>query len=113
MKLPGCYRKKRTHMKIYKPSGHIVIMDRRDSIGIDVFQKVEAIQVLYYLEDHNPNVTLDKLSAELNLGSSVLVGILKDLLKHELIEYSENRKQYSLTEYGRNIAKTLHEVSQN
>lgn len=101
-------------MNKYKPSKHTIIMDRDLSIhSTDIFQKIEAIQVLYYLEDRNPHVTLDRMIVDLNLDSTLLADIIKKLLKYELIEFSEERQEYGLTAYGRNMVKTLHEISGN
>lgn len=92
----------------------MISMDRNVSTrSVDILQKIEAIQVLYYLEDQNPHVTLDRMTVDLNLDSSLLADIIKKLLKYEWIEFSEERQEYSLTVYGRNIVKTLHEISIN
>jgi len=77
----------------------------------DIFQNIEAIQILYYLEDHNSNVTLDTMSKELNLDSTLVANVITKLLKYELIEFSEKEHKYSLTEYGRNVVRTLHDIT--
>ena len=77
----------------------------------EVLESVEAIQILYYLEDYNPNVTIETLSEELEIDSNVVAKILKNLLDLEMVQPSEDKKQYGLTNYGRNMVKVLHELA--
>lgn len=76
-----------------------------------IFESVETIQVLYYLEKYNPNVTLATLSSDLNIDIKILTGLIKNLLMCELVVYREADKQYNLTDYGENIVKSLHQIS--
>lgn len=77
----------------------------------DIFDSVETIQILYYLEEYNPNVTIETLSRELQIDSNFVAKILKNLLELEIIQPSEDKRQFSLTTYGRNIVNVLHELT--
>ncbi|MBI4181607.1 MAG: hypothetical protein HY520_01410 [Candidatus Aenigmarchaeota archaeon] len=89
-------------------------MDKNTAVHpVAILRKIEAVQVLYYLEDHNPHVTLDRMTADLHLDGSLLADIITKLLAYEFIEFSKERQEYSLTVYGRNMVKTLHEISIN
>lgn len=77
----------------------------------DIFESVETIQILYYLEDQNPNVTMETMSKELLIDSNLVAKILKNLLELGIIQLSADKKQFSLTAYGRNTVKVLHELS--
>lgn len=78
----------------------------------DIFESVEAIQVLYFLSDHNPHVTIETLSKELGIDGNVMAKTIKSLLELEIIQPSEDKKEYSLTPYGKNMVNILHELMQ-
>lgn len=86
-------------------------MECQERPGVSqLFQSVETVQVLFYLERYNPNVTISDLSADLGISGTEIGKILKMLLITGMIKTNDNDKNYILTEYGRVAVKALHSV---
>ena len=76
-----------------------------------VFTDVNTVQIMFYLRKYNPNVDIFTITKNLSMSEGLVVEILDKLKKLHAVDYSEEKKNWTLTEQGRNVADCLYKFS--
>lgn len=77
-----------------------------------ITEDVEAVAILYYLEEKNPKVPEKDLSRNLKINESDVFAKIKLLKRLDLVT-DELPNKYTLTSRGRAIVSELHKVTKD